>query len=118
MISLIDQVSGDNGCPWVKQQTFKKHFIEFKKEVKELEDAIRNNDKNNLKEELGDVLWDLFTLIWLSEKEYEFKTEEIVDDICDKIIRRKPYLFGNEKAETPEEAVKIWKRIKSEEKRN
>ena len=118
IISLIEQLRGENGCPWVKQETFVKHFEELKKEIQELEDAHKNNDINNLEEELGDVLWDILMLIKISEDEYEFKIEDIADKICDKIIRRSPHIFGNEKAETPEEVNKIWNRIKKEEKNN
>jgi len=116
IISLVEQLRGENGCPWVKQETAKKHFEELKKEIQEVEEAIENGDKNNLEEELGDVLWDVLMLIKISEDEYEFKVEDIIDGICKKMIRRKPYIFGNEKANTPEEAVKIWKRVKEEEK--
>ena len=118
MISLVEQLRGENGCPWIKQETVKKHFEELKKEVKEVGEAIENGDKDNLEEELGDVLWDVLMLIKISEDEYGFKLEDIIDVICKKMIRRKPYIFGNEKAETPEEAVKIWKRVKEEEKKS
>ncbi|PIW41238.1 MAG: nucleotide pyrophosphohydrolase [Candidatus Aenigmarchaeota archaeon CG_4_10_14_0_8_um_filter_37_24] len=116
VVLLIEQMRGENGCPWVKKQTFQKHLEEVKDELRELEDAFKNGDNENLKEELGDVLWDVLTLIRISEDEYAFKTKDIADGICEKIIRRKPYIFGNEKAETVEEAVAIWKRIKEEEK--
>jgi len=116
MISLIEQLRGENGCPWVKQQTFVKHFEELKKEVQEVEAAINNGDDNNLEEELGDVLWDALMLIKISEDEYGFKLENISEKICQKIIRRNPHMFGNEKASSPEEAIKIWERIKREEK--
>jgi len=91
MISLIEQLRGENGCPWVKQQTVKKQFNELKKEVQEVEDAINNGDDNNLEEELGDVLWDILTLIKISEDEHGFKIENISEKMCQKIIRRKPY---------------------------
>ncbi len=115
IISLVEQLRVE--CPWIKQQTVKKHFEELKKEVEELGEAIENNDKENLGEELGDVLWDLLTLIKISKDEYGFKLEDICNAVCEKIIRRKPYIFGDEKAETPEEACKIWRRVKKEEKK-
>ena len=118
IISLVEQLRGENGCPWVKEQTFVKHIDELKKEVQEVEDAIGNGDKNNLEEELGDVLWDLLMLIKISEDEYGFKLEDIINEICKKMIRRKPYIFGDEKADTIEEANKIWKRVKEEEKKS
>lgn len=117
MASLINKLRSDSGCPHLKQQTFKKQFNEFKSEMKELEAAITNNDINNLKEELGDVFWDLMLLIETSEKDFGFKIEGILEKTCQKIMRRKPYVFGDEKAETPEEAFAIWNRIKREEKK-
>ncbi|MBL7169643.1 MAG: nucleotide pyrophosphohydrolase [Candidatus Aenigmarchaeota archaeon] len=118
MISLIEKLRGEDGCPWVREQTVKKHFEELKSEIKELENAINNKNTDNLEEELGDVLWDILTLIKISEKEYGFRIEDISEKMCQKIIRRKPYVFGDEKASTPEEACKIWKRIKQEEKKS
>lgn len=111
IISLIEKVRTD--CPWVRKQTLTKQLDELKKEIKELEHAI-NGD--NLEEELGDVFWDLLLLIKISEQERGLKLEDILENTRQKIIRRKPYVFGNEKADTPEEAVAIWKRIKEEEK--
>lgn len=117
-ISFIERVRGDGGCPWVRRQTIEKQLDEFKTEIKELEDAITNEDIDNLKEELGDVFWDLLLLIKICEEEHDLKIEDVLEGICQKMIRRKPYVFGDEKAETPEEALIIWKRIKREEKEN
>jgi len=114
-ISLIDKLQSDHGCPWVKELTFENQFNELKKEIKEVENAVANKDIENLKEEVGDVLWDVLTLIKISEKEYNFKIEDILENVCEKIIRRKPYVFGNEKAETSEQALAIWNRVKKEE---
>lgn len=116
MVSLVIRLRGDGGCPWLKQQTFTKQLDELRGELKEVEDAVVNGDVNNLKEELGDVFWDLLLLIKISEDEYGFKMEDILKNTSQKIMRRKPYVFGDEKAETPEEAVAIWKRVKQQEK--
>jgi uncharacterized protein YabN with tetrapyrrole methylase and pyrophosphatase domain len=114
MFSLVEKVRIE--CPWVNSQNFKDHLDELGKEIEELKLAIENKDVKNLEEELGDVLWDLVTLIKISEEEYGFKTDKIIDKICDKITRRKPYIFGDEKAESREEACEIWKRVKEEER--
>lgn len=116
-ISLINKLRGDSGCPWVKNQNFIRQFDELKSEIEEVERAINNGDIDNLKEELGDIFWDTLLLIKVFEEEHECKFEDILENTCQKIIRRKPYVFGNEKAETIEEALAIWNRVKEEEKK-
>lgn len=104
-------------CPWVKKQSIESYKKELISEVEELKEALKNNDDENLREEMGDVLWDILVFIFLVEKKKGIKPEETIRDIIEKIKRRKPYLFSdNIKAETSEQAVKIWKGIKEKEK--
>ena len=92
----------------------RKQLDELKREIIELEEAL---DKDNLEEELGDVFYDLMVLMKISEEEHGFKMENIIENTRQKIIRRKPYVFGDEKADTPEQAEVIWQRVKEEEKK-
>lgn len=105
-------------CPWAKEQTLEKLKNEPLSEAKELKQAIENKDIENIKEELGDMIYDSLLLAAIAEKTGICNRKEIVEKIILKIHRRKPWVFGNEKIETSEEAVKRWFEIKSEEKKN
>ena len=103
-------------CPWLTKQTLESYKQELLDETQEAAEAIDKKDYQNLKEELGDVVWDALVIAVLAEKEGHFKTEEILTTIRDKMKRRKPYLFVEEKDVTIEEAKKIWRDVKEQEK--
>jgi len=105
-------------CPWSKDQKIEEHMKELHGEVKEAFESIKQKDHENLKEELGDILMDLMFVSILAEEKKLFTVKEMIDDVKEKLIRRKPWVFGNEKIRTKEEAVKRWNEIKEIEKQN
>lgn len=118
LISLADVLLGPDGCPWDKEQTFdslKKYLIE---EATEVIDAIEKNDWENLKEELGDVLFNIIFMAKLAEKNQKFNMQEVIDGICNKLVRRHPHIFGEKKAKSAQEVKKIWMDVKAEEKKS
>jgi len=117
VIDILEKVCGEDGCPWVKAQTAAKHIQELKKELAEVESALQKGDNENLAEELGDVLWDILMLIRICEDEQNIDVKKSLTILRDKMIRRRPYLFGEETAETAEDALRIWNRVKAEEKK-
>lgn len=102
-------------CPWIKTQDMKSYSKNIFEEAEEVRIAIENNDSENLKEELGDLLWDILMTAHLAEKEGLFKAKEILNGISSKIKRRKPYLVEN-KIVSIEDAHRIWAKVKSIEK--
>jgi len=104
-------------CPWARDfEGLKGQVAELESEVKELREAIENNDVENMREELGDVFWDAFFLGILAEDKGLFSLKEVFEEANVKLKRRKPWVFGNEKVSTKEEAMQRWKEIKKEEK--
>ena len=103
-------------CPWMKNQDLKKQKICMLDEAQEVADAIDNEDHENLREELGDLLYDTLHLIEIGVEQGLFSTKEVIDGVNEKIVRRKPWVFGDEVIKTPEEAVKRWNEIKKLEK--
>ena len=103
-------------CPWAKEQTIEKHKDEILSEAKEIINAVDKKDYENLKEELGDLFYDILFICAIAEKEGLFTTKEVINGVKGKLIRRKPWVFGNETVKSSEEAVKRWNEIKKKEK--
>jgi len=100
---------------WARSNTIKSRFEELKSEIAEIEVAIEKDDMQNLKEELGDALLDLMTVMVIAEEKGYFKAEDAVKAIITKIKRRKPWIFSGEKL-TAEQEVERWKEAKKKEK--
>jgi tetrapyrrole methylase family protein/MazG family protein len=105
-----------NECPWGSEQTLEKHVEELVDEIKEVKKALEKNDNVNLNEEIGDVFYDSLFLVMLAEKENGANRDEIIKKVKEKIQRRSPWLFGDVKVSSKEEALKIWNEIKRKEK--
>jgi tetrapyrrole methylase family protein/MazG family protein len=101
--------------PWVLDTGLKGYAKEIVDEANEAKEASDKEDYENLKEELGDVLYDWANACMAAEKEGLFTMDEVIEGITEKIKRRKPYILENRKV-TKEEAVRIWKEVKQKEK--
>ena len=109
---LIDR----KNSPWSRQSTIESRYEELLSEVKEIKEAIDKKDINNLKEEMGDVLWDILSLMIIAEDTGLFKADESTQYAIDKMKRRKPWIFSGEKLTIEEEKVR-WKIAKESEKK-
>jgi uncharacterized protein YabN with tetrapyrrole methylase and pyrophosphatase domain len=103
-------------CPWVRELTLDSQKSELESEVKEVVEAIEKKDYENLKEELGDVLWDALLLAVLAERQGLFKVKEVLAGLNEKIRRRKPWLDEGKEVSL-EEAKAHWSKAKEEEKK-
>jgi len=101
--------------PWLKERNLEKHKKELLSEAKEVVMAIDKKDYTNLKEELGDLLYDVLVASFIAQRDGFFKKEEILQEIIDKVKRRKPFLFWNKRV-SKEEALRIWFEKKKQEK--
>ncbi|QSX05056.1 nucleotide pyrophosphohydrolase [Sedimentibacter sp. zth1] len=107
---------GPEGCPWDRKQTHDTCKQCFTDEVNEALDAIDNKDYENLCEELGDVLFQVVFHSEIASEEGYFNINDVINNVCEKMIRRHPHVFGDDKAVTTEEALKIWNKEKQKEK--
>lgn len=115
-IGIMRRLIAEDGCPWDKVQThesLRRYLIE---ESYEVIDAINNNDKENLCEELGDVLLQVVFHSLIAEKNSDFSFNEVINGVSEKMIRRHPHIFAEENAETAQEVLKNWEEIKKVEK--
>ena len=103
-------------CPWDREQTNESLRANTIEEVHELAEAIINNDNEEIKKELGDLLLHVVFYSKVGEEKQAFDIADVSNAICDKLIFRHPHVFGNVDAKTPQAVEKTWEQIKMEEK--
>ena len=118
LIEVIRILRSENGCVWDRAQTHESLRPNMLEEAYEAVDAINKGDILNLREELGDVLLQVLLHSQIASESQEFNIEDVAKELKDKLIHRHPHVFGNDKADTPEEVVKNWERLKQEEKKD
>ncbi|MEV5979263.1 nucleoside triphosphate pyrophosphohydrolase [Streptomyces sp. NPDC052114] len=120
LVQVMDRIRDE--CPWSSQQTHKglaKYAIE---EAYELVEAIEEGDREELREELGDVLLQVVFHARIAEEggpgdeDEPFSIDDVAGGIVDKLVHRHPHVFGDDSAQTPEEVKEHWRRTKAEEK--
>lgn len=94
IIQVVSRLRAEDGCPWDRVQTHKSLCSYIKEEVYEVIDAIEKQDMENLKEELGDLLFHIVMQSSIAEEEQEFTLEDVIEGICKKMIWRHPNVFG------------------------
>jgi len=116
LIRLIEQLRGENGCPWDRKQTPRTLAVYLIEEVYELVDAIESKSPEDVCEELGDVLFQILFIAHLYQKAGHFDLQDVARRNTEKMIRRHPHVFGQETAVTSEEVRQRWHTIKMTEK--
>ena len=114
---LAAKLRSKDGCPWDRAQTISTMLKCIKEESGEVCQAIENGDHENLKEELGDVLFQIVMIAKIATENEYFKIDDVLRDIDYKIRSRHTWVFGKDKAKTPEEAIAMWQKNKDEEKK-
>lgn len=106
----------DGGCPWDLEQNFdtiKPHTIE---EAYEVAEAIENKDFDELRDELGDLLFQPIYYAQMAQEENKFDFGDVVYGISAKLIRRHPHVFGDLDTSDPVEVKRVWDGIKAQER--
>jgi MazG family protein len=105
-------------CPWDKKQTIHTLRQQTIEETFELVDAITDKDWKGIKEELGDLLLHVIFYSKIAQEEKQFSLNEVIDDICEKLIKRHPHIYGTVTVKDDEEVKKNWEQIKLSEGKN
>ena len=116
LCDIVTILRGPGGCPWDIEQdhhSIRKGMIE---ECYEVVEAIDRDDTALLREELGDVLFQVVFHARIAEELERFDLEDICDEICRKMIIRHPHVFGDVVAETSGDVLKNWDKIKADTK--
>jgi tetrapyrrole methylase family protein/MazG family protein len=115
LLHIMEKLRSENGCPWDKVQTresLKPYIIE---EAYELVEAIEANDPGNIKEELGDLLFQIVFQCQVAKEKDEFTMSDVIGGIGTKMIARHPHVFGDAECRTPEEVIGQWEVLKKQE---
>ena len=113
---LIDALRGENGCPWDKKQTPRSMSVYLVEEMYELLEAIESGNTDDICEELGDVLFHILFIAKLFQEMGSFNIEDAASVTKEKMVRRHPHVFGNNKVSSSDELRKQWHCIKMNEK--
>ena len=116
LVSVVEVLRSDIGCPWDREQTHKSIRKEFIEETYEVIEAIDTSDPVLLREELGDVMLQVVFHAQIENEAERFDINDVANDICVKLIHRHPHVFGDVVATTSEKVLSNWEIIKSEEK--
>ncbi len=118
LVSLVERLRGPGGCPWDRVQTAQDLRTYILEEVYEVIDAIDRRDAPALQEELGDLLFQVLFMASVGTEAGAFDLGAVIDAVERKMVRRHPHVFGDADAETPEDVVDRWTRIKAREKQS
>lgn len=106
----------EHGCPWDLEQTFATIAPYTIEEAYEVADAIERGNLGDLKDELGDLLFQVVFHARMAEEAGAFAFADVVRAICDKMLRRHPHVFGGQTVAGSAEQTKRWEEIKREER--
>ncbi len=106
----------EKGCPWDLKQSFESIVPHTIEETYEVVDAIHNKDWNNLKEELGDLLFQVIFYSQLAKEQNLFNFEQVVETVNEKLTRRHPHVFSDVCFDTEEALNENWQKEKAKEK--
>ncbi len=106
----------DLGCSWDREQTSHSLLAYTLEEVYELVEAVERQDADDVCDELGDLLFHIVFYARLAEESGQFTFPDIVENVCQKLIRRHPHVFSSRRYQDAEEQRRAWRAIKAEER--
>jgi len=120
LVELMDRLRSPGGCPWDREQTYATLAPMLLEEAYEAFDALeeaRQGRPDDLREELGDLLFQITFFARVAKERSEFTIDDVIDQVHAKMVRRHPHVFGEVTAGDSAEVLRNWEAIKAEEKR-
>ena len=114
LLDIMDTLRAE--CPWDKKQTLESLRHLTIEETYELADAIEENDLQEIKKELGDLMLHMVFYSKIGSEKGAFDVADVLNSVCDKLIHRHPHIYGDVEANTEEEVKANWEAIKLKEK--
>lgn len=117
LVALMHRLRAPGGCPWDREQTMESLRPYVVEESYEVVEAINSGDRMALREELGDFLLQAVFLAEIAEEEGSFDIYDTIGAIHHKLVSRHPHVFADFKADTADEVLANWEKLKSEERK-
>jgi tetrapyrrole methylase family protein/MazG family protein len=116
LVGLARYLRSPDGCPWDRKQTALSFARYVQEEAAEYVQACEEGGEDHIEEEWGDVLFTLLASAAAAETQGQFRLIRALERAHEKMVRRHGHIFGGQTAETPEDVVNLWNRIKAEER--
>ena len=116
LVEIVRRLRGPGGCPWDREQTHESLTPYAIEEAHELEQAIENKDDENMKEELGDLLFQSVLHAQLADEDKKFSIDDVLKHLNHKMVSRHPHVFASKEVKDSQEVVANWEDIKAKEK--
>src|SRR4029078_13100423 len=114
-VALIARLRAPGGCPWDREQTHQSVKPMTIEEAYEVAEAIDAGDDRALVGELGDLLLQVVFHAQIAADDARFTIADVLAHVSEKMVRRHPHVFGDASAETPEEVLRQWEKVKEAE---
>lgn len=115
LLAVIAHLRAPNGCPWDRAQTTVSMAPHLLEEAYEALEALRRGDDTDARDELGDVLMNVLMIAQIASERGAFDIDAVATAIHDKLVRRHPHVFGDQKVEHEAHVLQNWERIKLQE---
>lgn len=112
LYEIVSLLRSPEGCPWDRVQTNKSATESLIDEAYEYLDGAIKNDVPSMREEIGDVLINVFMNLYINEENGDFKPEDALNEVCEKLLRRHPHVFGDLHTKNDKEALSLWNSVK------
>jgi len=116
LLGIMQRLRAADGCPWDRAQSFASIAPYTIEEAYEVADAVERGDMRHLRDELGDLLFQVVFHAQIASEANQFDFEAVAGAICDKLLRRHPHVFGASGPLTPAEQSVAWEEIKAAER--
>jgi MazG family protein len=116
LVDVMHTLRSEDGCPWDRAQSLgdlRQYVLEESYEVLQ---AMDQKNLSSLREELGDLMFQVVFLSQMMQEQNTFTLLEVLDTVTEKMISRHPHVFGKSRAESPEQALQNWESMKDQQK--
>lgn len=116
LLAIMNRLRDPDGCPWDREQTLDSLKVFLLEEAHEVLDAMERGDPAQLREELGDLLFQIVFQSRIASEMGWFDFEQVGESICEKLIRRHPHVFGSARLASSEQVIRQWEDLKDAER--
>ena len=112
LYEIITLLRSPDGCPWDRVQTNKRATESLIDEAYEYLDGAMKNNVDSMREEIGDVLINVFMNLYINEENGDFAPSDALNEVCEKLLRRHPHVFSDMHTENEKDALLLWNSVK------